>query len=88
MIALDEVPYETASKETFGHALDWARAPGLLVPVICSCMKSSRANYEISEQSLLCWPHRLTRRERRATTREGLSKAGNARVRRGMIQLT
>ena len=44
-------------------------------------------------RSALCRPHWFTRRERKETPRErkrrekGLARSGNARVRRGMIQL-
>ena len=48
----------------------------------------SRKHARPPGRSALCRPHGLARRERQKTARKkGLARSGNARVRRGMIQL-
>ncbi len=53
----------------------------LVQEVLSRSMRDRRAD------SALCRPHWLARRERQKTREKGLTRSGNARVRRGMIEL-
>ena len=53
----------------------------------CSFTRSCRERCGIEERSPVCRYHRLARRKRQEAREKGLARAGNARVRRGMIQL-